>query len=79
MVGKRSVHNVEIRSYIKTRHELGIEPKLIYNEICRVYGENEGSYQLVKRWISKFQSGVYAVKDAPQFWTSSFSNDAENH
>lgn len=66
MVGKRSVHSIEIRSYIKTRHELGIEPKLIYNEICRVYGENEVSYQLVKRWISKFQSGVYAVKDAPR-------------
>lgn len=64
MVGKRSVHSSEIRIYIKVRHQLGIEPKTIYNEICQVYGDSEVSYRLVRNWIAKFKTGVESIKDA---------------
>jgi transposase len=67
MVGKRSLHSSEIRSYIKVRHQLGIEPKTIYNEICQVYGDSEVSYRLVRNWIAKFKSGVESIKGAVRF------------
>lgn len=66
MVGKRSAHSAEIRGYIKTRHQLGIDPKTIYSEICQVYGHDEVSYRLVRNWVNKFKSGVVSVQDAPK-------------
>ena len=62
MVGKRSLKSAEIRTYIKGRNALKIEPKTIYNEICNIYGDNEVSYRLVRNWIRKFNSGVDQFK-----------------
>ena len=64
MVGKRSLKSDEIRTYIKARNELKIEPKSIFNEICQVYGDNEVSYRLVRNWIAKFNSGLDSIQDA---------------
>ena len=47
MVGKRSLKSAEIRSYINGRNELKIEPKTIYNDIYKVYGDIEVFYRLV--------------------------------
>ena len=65
MVGKRSPFTDQIRSYIKNRCILCIQAKDIFNEICRVYGNNELSFSSVTRWCKKFKSGVDSVKDAP--------------
>ena len=43
MVGKRSLKSAEIRTYIEGRNALKIEPKTIYSEICKIYGDNEVS------------------------------------
>jgi hypothetical protein len=50
--------------YINVRHQLGVEPKTIYNEICQVYGDNEVSYRHVRNWIAKFKTGLESIKDA---------------
>ena len=34
-----------------------------YNEICKIYGDNEVSYRLVRNWIQKFYSGINSVQD----------------
>ena len=65
MVGKKSPFTDQIRSYIKNRCILGIQAKDIFNEICRVYGNNELSFSSVTRWCKKFKSGVDSVEDAP--------------
>ena len=65
MVGKRSPFTDQIRSYIKNRCILGIQAKDIFNEICRVYWNNELFFSSVTRWCKKFKSGVDSVEDAP--------------
>ena len=53
------------RSYIKNRCILGIQAKDIFNDICRVYGNNELSFSSVTRWCKKFKSGVDSIEDVP--------------
>ena len=65
MVGKRTPFTDQIRSYIMNRCFLGIQAKDIFNEICRVYGNNGLSFSSVTRWCKKFKSGVDSVEDAP--------------
>ena len=43
-LGKGLLSLTKIRSYIKNRCILGIQTKDIFNEICRVYGNNELSF-----------------------------------
>ena len=64
MVGKRSLKSAEIRTYIKDRNALKTEPKTIYNEICKIYGDNEVPYRPVRNWIREFNSGIDSVQDA---------------
>ena len=45
------------------RDELKIEPKVIYNEICKVYVDNEVSYRLVSNGIKNFNSGIDSIQD----------------
>ena len=63
MVGKRLLKSAEIWTDIKGRNALKIEPKTIYNEICKIYGDNEVSYRLVRNWIRKFNIGIDSVQD----------------
>jgi len=63
MVGKRSVHWLQIRSYIFARHKIGQSAKTIFSEICNVYGHNEASYSILTRWISKFKAGKEQFED----------------
>ena len=64
-MGKGLLSLTRKRSYIKNRCILGIQAKDIFNEICRVYGNNELSFSSVTRWCTKFKSGVDSVEDAP--------------
>ena len=64
-MGKGLLSLTKIRSYIKNRCILGIQAKDIFNEICRVYGNNELSFSSVTRWCKKFKIGVNLVEDAP--------------
>ena len=41
LVRKRSLKSANSGSYMKGRDELNIEPKPIYNEICKVYIDDE--------------------------------------
>ncbi|XP_053406375.1 cytochrome P450 26A1-like [Mercenaria mercenaria] len=61
MVGKRSVKAAEIRGYIKTRCQLSVSAKEIFDELCVVHGQNEVSYATVTRWIKKFNSGCDSI------------------
>ena len=54
-----------MQSYIKNRCILGIQAKDTFNEICRVYGNNELSFRSVTEWCKKFKSGIDSVADAP--------------
>lgn len=65
MVGKRSPFSGDIRAYIKNRCILGIRPKDIFNELCRIYGKDELSYSSVFRWCKRFNTGLYALEDVP--------------
>ena len=65
MFGKRSPFTDQIRSYIKNPCILGIQAKDIFNEIFRVYRNNELSFSSVTRWCKKFKGGVDSVEDAP--------------
>jgi hypothetical protein len=62
---RRSPFTDQIRSYIKNRCILGIWAKYIFNEICRVYGNNALSFLCITRWCKKLKSSVDSVKDAP--------------
>ncbi|XP_053376606.1 protein GVQW3-like [Mercenaria mercenaria] len=63
MVGQRSEKWLQIRSYIQARNKIGISAKVIFNEICNIYGHYEVSYSTVTRWISRFKSGREQVED----------------
>ena len=63
-MGKGLLSLTKIRSYIKNRCILGIQAKDIFNEICRVYGNNE-LFSSVTRCCKKFKCGVDSVEDAP--------------
>ena len=52
-----------IRSYTKGRKELRIKTKTIYNAVCKVYGDNEVSFRLVRNWIRKCNSVIDFIKD----------------
>ena len=57
------MQSAEIRSYTKGRYELKDEPKAINNEICKIYGDNEVSYQLLRNPIEEFNSDIDSIKD----------------
>ena len=66
MVG-RSVHKKdEIRAYIKARSKLGCSLKQLMTELSSAYGPSCVSYDTVRRWKKKFESGVESIKNVPK-------------
>ena len=63
-MGKGLLSLTKIGSYIKNRCILGIQAKDIFNEMCRIYG-NDDIFLSVTQWCKKFKSGIDSVKDAP--------------
>ena len=66
MVG-RSVDKIDkIRAYIKARSKLGCSLKKLMTEISTAFGPSCVSYDTVRRWKKKFESGVESIKNAPK-------------
>jgi transposase len=56
----------ETRAYTKARSKLGCSLKQLMTEICTAYGPSCVSYDTVRRWKKKFESGVECIKNAPK-------------
>ena len=66
MVGRSADKNVEIRAYIKARSKLGCSLKKLMTEISIAFGPSCVSYDTVRRWKKKSESGVESIKNAPK-------------
>ena len=60
MVGRSVDKKDEIRAYIKARSKLGCSLKK--TEISTAFGPSCVSYDTVRRWKKKFESGVESIK-----------------
>ena len=58
MVGRSVDQKDEIRAYIKARSKLSCSLKQLLTELSTAYGPSFVSYDTVKRWKNKFESGV---------------------
>ena len=65
MVGRSVDKKDEIRAYIKARSKLGCSLKKLMTEISTAFGPSCVSYDTVRRWKKKFESGVESIKNAP--------------
>ena len=66
MVGRSVDKKDEIRAYIKARSKLGCSLKKLMTEISTAFGPSCVSYDTVRRWKKKFESGVESIKNAPK-------------
>ena len=66
MVGRSVDKKDEIRAYIKARSKLGCSLKKLMTEISTAFGTSCVSYDTVRRWKKKFESGVESIKNAPK-------------
>ena len=66
MVGRSVDKKDEIRAYIKARSKLGCSLKKLMTEISTAFGPSCMSYDTVRRWKKKFESGVESIKNAPK-------------
>ena len=64
MVGRSVDKKDEIRAYIKARSKLGCSLKKLMTEISTTFGPSCVSYDTVRRWKKKFESGVESIKNA---------------
>ena len=66
MVGRSVDKENEIRADILARSKLGCSLKQLTTEISTAYGPSCVSYDTVRRWKKKFESGVESVNNAPK-------------
>ena len=66
MVGRSVDKKDEIRAYIKARSKLGCSLKKLMTEIYTAFGPSCVSYDTVRRWKKKSESGVESIKNAPK-------------
>ena len=62
MVGRSVDKKDEIRAYIKAHSKLGCSLKKLMTEISTAFGPSCVSYDTVRRWKKKFESGVESSK-----------------
>ena len=70
MVGRSVDKKDEIRAYIKARSKLGCSLKKLMTEISTAFGPSCVSYDTVRWWKKKFESGVESIKNARPRWLS---------
>ena len=58
--------NENFSFYIKVRTVLNIQPKLIYNELYSVFGDQDPSYNTVAKWSSWFREEPEDIQDQPR-------------
>ena len=66
MVGRSVDKKDEIRAYIKAHSKLGCSLKKLMTEISTAFGPSCVSYDTVRRWKKKFESGVESITNAPK-------------
>ena len=66
MVGRSVDKKDEIWAYIKARSKLGCSLKKLMTEISTAFEPSCVSYDTVRRWKKKFESGVESIKNAPK-------------
>ena len=66
MVGRSVDKKDEIQAYIKARSKLGCSLKKLMTEISTAFGPSCVSYDTVRQWKKKFESGVESIKNAPK-------------
>ena len=66
MVGRSVDKKDEIRAYIKARSKLGCSLKKLMTEISTAFGPSCVSFDTVRRWKKKIESGVESIKNAPK-------------
>ena len=66
MVGRSVDKKDVIRAYIKARSKLGCSLKKLMTEISTAFGPSCVSYDTVRQWRKKFESGVESIKNAPK-------------
>ena len=66
MVGRSVDKKDEIRAYIKARSKLGCFLKKLMTEISTAFGPSCVSYDTVRQWKKKLESGVESIKNAPK-------------
>ena len=62
MIGRSVDKKDEIRAYIQARSKLGCSLKQLLTEISIAYRPSCVSYDTVRRWKKKFESGVESIK-----------------
>ena len=62
MVGRSVDKKVEIRAYIKAGSKLSCSLKKLMTGISTAFGPSCVSYDTVRRWKKKFESGVVSIK-----------------
>ena len=63
-VGRSVDQKDEIRGYIKVHSKLGCSLKQQMIELSTTYGPSCVSYDTVRRWKNKIESGVESIKNA---------------
>ena len=66
MVGRNVDKKHEIQAYIKACSKLGCSLKKLMTEISTAFGPSCVSYDTVRRWKKKSESGVESIKNAPK-------------
>ena len=62
MVGRSVDKKYEIRAYIKGRSKLGCSLKKLMTEISTAFRPSCVSYDTVRWWKKKFESGIESIK-----------------
>ena len=66
MVGRSVNKKNEKWAYIQAHAKLGCSLKQLMTEISTAYGPSCVSYDTVRLWKMKFESGVESIKNAPK-------------
>jgi hypothetical protein len=66
MVGRSVDKKDKIRAYNKEHSKLGCSLKQLMTELSTAFGPSCVSYDTVRRWKKKFESGVECIKNAPK-------------
>ena len=66
MVGRSVDKKDAIQAYIQARSKLGCSLRQLMIKISTVYGPSCMSYDSVRRWKKKCESGVESIKTAPK-------------
>ena len=77
MIGRSVNKKDEIRAYIKARSKLGCSLKKLMTEISIAFGHSCVSYDTVRQWKKKFESGVESIKNAPKSGRLKFASRKE--